>query len=108
MRKILISTLLLAGLAVADEPLGPTVDQDMVNHVETAQQEGLKAAGFFVAGMVMVPVEDWVCHKLGAGPVTTGTVKVVSGLVFGTLAAYHAAKAANDVRWFGVKLSRDF
>ena len=104
MNKTLATVLLVTGMALS----APKVDQDMVNHAEEVDNNAMMAAGYLAAGMVMVPVEDWACKKMGTGPIMTGTVKVVSGLVFGSLSLYNAGLAANNVRWVGIKFSRGF
>lgn len=81
---------------------------DYERHYYDAGDHFLMATGFLAAGMLMVPVEDYLCKKMGAGKFTTGTVKVVSGLVFGSASLYFAAQGAHDMGWIGYKISREF
>lgn len=82
--------------------------EDYERHYYDSGEHFLLATGFLAAGMVMVPIEDYLCKKMGAGPFTTGTVKVVSGFVFGSASLYFAAKGAHDIGWLGYKISREF
>ena len=103
MKKIILTAILLMTTSTFAQ-----VDTDATDHYKQGQHEALQAAGFLAAGMVMVPVEEYLCAKFKVGPKTETTIKVLSGLTFGSLALYSAGHSAWDFRWVGIKLSRGF
>ncbi len=100
--------LLIAALFVLPTLSMAQADSDAIDHYKQGQHEALVAAGYLAAGMVAVPVEEYLCAKFGVGPKTEATIKVLSGLTFGSLALYSAGHSAWDFRWVGIKLSRGF
>lgn len=106
MKKLLILIAMLALPTFAQNDNNQKADYE--RHYKQATDEFLMAAGFLAGGMVMVPVEDYLCKKMGASPFTTGTVKVVSGILFGSASLYFAGLGAHDAGWIGYKISREF
>jgi hypothetical protein len=105
MKKILIAMALLVTASMATEPNhGPV----MREHYKDAQVDAAWAVGYLAAGMVMVPVNDYLCAKIGAGPKTTVFIKVTTSLVLGSLSLYKAGAAANEIRLVGVAAKADF
>ena len=100
--------LLIAALFVLPTFASAQMDSDATAHYKQGERESLYAVGFLAAGMAAVPVEEYLCTKFKAGPWTEGTIKVVSGLVFGTLSLYNAGHAVHDFQWVGIKVGRDF
>jgi hypothetical protein len=103
MNKIVIAAMLLLATSTFAQ-----VDSDAERHYKQGEREAMYAVGFLAAGMIAVPVEEYLCAKFSVGPKTEATIKVVSGLVFGTLSLYNAGHAVHDFKWVGVKVGRDF
>jgi len=103
MKKIIFAALLLMTTSSFAQ-----ADSDVTDHWKQGQHEALVGAGWLAAGMVAVPVEEYLCTKFKVGPKTEATIKVISGLTFGSLALYSAGHSAWDFRWVGIKLSRGF
>jgi len=89
---------LLATASMAEPANSPVMEY----HYKQAERDAAWGVGFLAIGMAMVPVNDYLCSKLKAGPKTTVTVKVATSLVFGSLALYKAGAAANEIRLVGV------
>jgi hypothetical protein len=102
MKKILTAIALVATATFAQ------VDSDVTKHYKDGEKHALMAVGFMAGGMIMVPVEEQLCKKMGIGPKTEAAIKVLSGLAFGTAAFYYAGNSAHDFWWVGYKTSRDF
>jgi hypothetical protein len=104
MKNALIAIALLATMVAADPNHGPVMEQ----HYKEAQRDAAWGVGFLAAGMLMVPVDEYLCAKLGAGPKTTVALKLVTGLALGSLSLYKAGSAANELRMVGVAAKADF
>lgn len=102
MKKLFIFLILLVSSTFAQ------VDSDVTQHYKDGEKHAFIAVGYLAGGMILVPIEEYLCHKYGIGPKTEGTIKVVSGLVMGSLSLYYAGNAAHDVWWIQLKTQREF
>jgi len=102
MKKLFIILTILVSSTFAQ------IDSDVTQHYKDGETHALMAVGFLATGMALVPIEEYLCHKYNVGPKTEGTIKVLSGLVMGSLSLYYAGNAVHDAWWIQLKARRDF
>ena len=84
------------------------MDSDAVKHDRNAVREAWVGVGFLSASMVSVPVEDYLCKKYKVFPERQESIKILSGLIFGTITLYYAGRANHDMAWTQFKVNRTF
>lgn len=102
MKKLFIFLTLLVSTTFAQ------VDSDVIQHYKDGQNHAFLAAGYLAGGMVLVPIEEYLCRKYKVGPKTETTIKIMSGIVMGSLSLYYAGHAAHDAWWVQLKTQREF
>lgn len=82
------------------------VDSDAVKHNKDAVREALIGVGFLSTNMVSLPIEEYICDKYNVPKEKQETIKVITGVILGSITLYYAARADHDMSWFQLKLNR--
>lgn len=82
------------------------VDSDAVKHSKDAVREAWIGVGFLSATMVSVPIEDYLCSKYNVPKEKQETIKIISGIILGSITLYYAGRANHDMAWTRLKVNR--
>lgn len=84
------------------------MDSDAIKHERDAVREAWIGVGFLSATMISVPVEDYLCSKYNISKDKQETIKILSGLILGSITLYYAGRANHDMAWAQFKANKTF
>lgn len=84
------------------------MDSDAIKHEKDAVREAWVGTGFLAATMISIPIEDYLCNKYNVSKDKQETIKILSGIIFGSITLYYAGRANHDMAWVQYKVDRVF